>query len=433
MGKETSPFPPEQQLNTAVKPTISSDRRTDHEYPLNEGETGKAGGEFDLVRIYLKEIGRFPLLSAEEEKNLAKQIFTGQLALRNIRRIIDILPPQEQPRFKEVISEGKAKDLLESLDSSMDNARRRKHDLEQELKKRKYENESELLKDKTKLELHKLFIDDVGKNDNLVNKEIQHRETILEFAQRQLDLFNLGSNAFKIFSNSNLRLVPSIAKKYIGRGLPLPDLIQEGNAGLMIAIKKFDVRRGFKFSTHATWWIKQHITRAITDTVRPIRIPVHINDALVLVRREQDRLTSGQGREVSLFEAAENLGMKSQGIKRAINLIKITSLNTPIGGNGDTELGDLIEDEGNESPQNQAEVTNRKELIDQVLASLNDRERRVLQLRFGLEDGKARSLEEVGEEFQVTRERIRQIEAKALRKLQYPHRLRILRDYLQDQ
>ena len=268
----------------------------------------------------------------------------------------------------------------------------------------------------------RMYLREIGKIPLLTYEEE------LDLAQKVLEG---DEEAKKKLSESNLRLVVSIAKKYVGRGMLFLDLIQEGNMGLIKAVEKFDYKKGYKFSTYATWWIRQAITRAIADQARTIRIPVHMVETINKLIRTSRLLLQRLGREPSPEEIAEELEMP---VEKVMDIQKIAqdpvSLETPIGEEDDSHLGDFIQDDDSPAPQDAAAYTMLKEQLEEVMGTLTPREAKVLKLRFGLEDGKARTLEEVGKEFDVTRERIRQIEAKALRKLRHPSRSKKLKDYM---
>ncbi|HEY8524635.1 MAG TPA: RNA polymerase sigma factor RpoD [Acidimicrobiales bacterium] len=308
-------------------------------------------GTSDPVRMYLREIGRVPLLTAAEEVELAKRIEAGakaseQLADAEAGGTLDDLPPEELKALQELADD--------------------------------------------------------------------------------------GDQAKSALIQANLRLVVSIAKRYVGRGMQLLDLIQEGNMGLMRAVEKFDYTKGFKFSTYATWWIRQAITRSIADQARTIRIPVHMVESINRVHRMQRQMVQELERDPTVDELAERVGMTPERV-REIQRISLDplSLDSPVGEEDDSYLADFIKDDGAEEPLDAATRQMLQDAVRDVLNELNDREKQVVRLRFGLDDEQARTLEEVGREFGVTRERIRQIESKTLAKLRHPHRSQKLRDYLE--
>jgi RNA polymerase primary sigma factor len=305
------------------------------------------GGVSDPVRMYLKEIGKVPLLTGPQEVSLAKRIEKGVKATEQIEAATNGLTPDEKDRLSFDVSDG-------------------------------------------------------------------HR------AKRQL-------------IEANLRLVVSIAKRYVGRGMLLLDLIQEGNLGLMRAVEKFDYTKGFKFSTYATWWIRQAITRAIADQARTIRIPVHMVETINKVTRVQRQMLQELGREPTVEELGEKLGMPAERVREIQRISQEpVSLEAPVGDEDDSLLGDFVEDPGAIAPADAAARALLTEAVEEALEQLSERERRVVRLRFGLDDGQLHTLEEVGKEFGVTRERIRQIESKTLAKLRHPTRSQRLRDYLDE-
>ncbi|MBO6301205.1 MAG: RNA polymerase sigma factor RpoD [Ruminiclostridium sp.] len=269
----------------------------------------------------------------------------------------------------------------------------------------------------------KIYLKEIGRVPLLTPEEE------IELAQRMM---SGDPNAKKRLSEANLRLVVSIAKKYVGRGMSFLDLIQEGNLGLIKAVEKFDYTKGYKFSTYATWWIRQAITRAIADQARTIRIPVHMVETITKVKKVSSTLLHKNGREPTAEEVAEELKLPLDRVREIIRISQDpVSLETPIGEEEDSHLGDFIPDEEAPAPAEAASQMLLREQLNEVLGTLTEREGKVLRLRFGLDDGRQRTLEEVGKEFNVTRERIRQIEAKALRKLRHPSRSKKLKDFLE--
>ena len=327
----------------------------------------------DPVKVYLKEIGRVPLLTPDEEIKLALAIQEGNKAV--------------------------------------------------ETKKEKFAPVLEVEQNK------KLSIRD---RNEAMNAVLEPMSSVQREELKTLDkLISQGDRAKQRLSEANLRLVVSIAKRYVGRGMQFLDLIQEGNLGLIKAVEKFDHTKGFKFSTYATWWIRQAITRAIADQARTIRIPVHMVETINKVKKVSSQLLHQNGHEPTADEISVALDMPVEKVREIMRVAQEpVSLETPIGEEEDSHLGDFIPDEDAPVPAEAASHTLLKEQLASVLGSLTPREEKVLRLRFGLEDGRPRTLEEVGKEFNVTRERIRQIEAKALRKLRHPSRSKRLKDFL---
>ncbi|MDY2946222.1 MAG: RNA polymerase sigma factor RpoD [Lachnospiraceae bacterium] len=351
----------------------------------------------DPVKLYLKEIGSIPLLTADQEVAIARRIENGRIADNIMKKkllldggtvtqeMVDksFSLPMGDDEFEEAQADADAPTMQDKIDSEM---------------QEKYE----------------IF---VGKNLN--------------------DLKSIsadGNTAKKELSEANLRLVVSIAKKYVGHGMSFLDLIQEGNMGLLKAVDKFAYRKGFKFSTYATWWIRQSITRAISDQARTIRIPVHMVETMNKYTRTKRQLTTELGREPQPAEIAKAMDIP---VEKVNEIVKISqepvSLETPVGEEDDSSIGDFVPDDKQEAPEQAVTSMHLKEQLNEVLGTLTDREQKVLRLRYGLDDGKPRTLEEVGREFGVTRERIRQIEAKAMRKLSHSaSKSKKLRDYLDE-
>jgi RNA polymerase primary sigma factor len=357
----------EHRPSAASRPGTTTRRGASYDEPDEELQAvrsaarpthSEGGGSFDPVRMYLKEIGKVPLLTAEQEVTLAKRIEAGTLAAEKLD------PPTEDAEGNPIAPPAE-------------------------------------ISDAQRASLHAVQRDG-------------------ELARRQL-------------TEANLRLVVSIAKRYVGRGMALLDLIQEGNLGLIRAVEKFDYTKGFKFSTYATWWIRQAITRSIADQARTIRIPVHMVETMNKVLRVQRQMLQELGREPSVEEIALKVEMTPDKVREIQRIAQEpVSLETPVGEEDDSLLGDFVEDPNVIAPATAAARALLSEAIEEALQELNDRERAVVRLRFGLDDGQIRTLEEVGKEFGVTRERIRQIESKTLAKLRHPTRSQRLRDYLEE-
>ena len=441
----------------------------------------------DPVRMYLKEIGKVPLLTAEEEVNLAKSIELGEMALespalsvvhlyelgvetkkrmalgrpkefvdeatrfsgkalrytlkdaeggKELKRLANRLlrlrePLQAEANSKEISAE--AAILIAELVAIIDGAKRDPERLTIRIlpayaKIHGPAEGAERLGELVMIgqEMRTVLVKHL---DLLVRDDADEQRGLRRLAD---ELIQKGDDARHNLTEANLRLVVSIAKKYIGRGMSFLDLIQEGNIGLIRAVEKFDYRKGYKFSTYATWWIRQAITRAIADQARTIRIPVHMVETINKLIRVSRGLLQELGRDPTAEEIAERMLITADKVREIVKVSQEpVSLETPIGEEEDSHLGDFIPDNQALAPSDAASHKLLKEQVESVLEGLTGRERRVLQLRFGLEDGRTRTLEEVGREFNVTRERIRQIEAKALRKLRHPSRSRKLKDYLE--
>jgi len=391
------------------------------EKPVHKTENDTIDEEEMLLenpyKAYITEISRYSLLKAEDEKILGKKVFNAKLSLRTLQQLNDYLSIEERSKVNNVINKGRGKILFDVFSSEIS----KKNKI---IKGKKDKGEDASIETVD-------FIDEVSENDLATRQNIKElleienaevrKQKFLEFAEQEISSFNSGNQAFELFYNSNLRLVIPMVKRYHVPGMSKLDLIQEGNLGLMRAVAGFDYRLGFKFSTFATWWIKQSASRAAEEKGQSISLPVHMSEIVNTLEQEQEKLQQEEGRYISMAETAKRLKIDSEFIKSAIRSRGFSSLDEFADAHLEkpNPLVDLIPDE-NEDAASGAIVNHVKTEVNNAVLQLTERERIIINLRYGLEDGQQQTLKQVGEVFNITKERVRQIEDKAIRKLRHP-------------